>query len=175
MGTVTVHILHALVSHALVLKALQLAALVAAAHSCSRFAARKWHMRLSSGSHAGAKGSRVRARSGACWGGSCVAGMLAPRVAILLARLRLFLPLVGRTRPSPARCFLTVASPCFRVAAPGCKLGLSKDVTSSFAKRKMGSPDFGAHNSKTRPADCCQRQVCGRPVEPVGLLLHRRL
>ena len=60
-------------------QALQLAAFLP---SCSRVAARKWHMRLSSGSHAGAKGSRVRARSGACCGGSCVAGMPAPRVAI---------------------------------------------------------------------------------------------
>ena len=144
MGTVTVHILHALVSHVLVLKALQLAALVTAAHSCSRFATRKWHMRLSSGSHAGAKGSRVRARSGACCGGSCVAGMPAPRVAIFLARLPQFLLLAAQTRPSPTWCFLTVARAYFRFAAPGCKLGLSTDMASSFAKRKIPSADFGA-------------------------------
>ena len=144
------HILHALVSHALVLTALQLAALLAAAHSCSHVAARKWHMRLSPGSHAGAKGSRVRARQGACWGGSCVAGMLAPLVAIFLARLRLFLPLVGRTRPSPTWCSLIVASPCFRFAGPCFRLGLSTDVSSSYAKRKTPRTDFGAHKSKTR-------------------------
>ena len=68
----------------------------------------------SSGSHAGAKGSCVRARHGACCGASCVAGLLllAPlsRVGHILARQRICLPLAARTRPSPMWCFLTVAS-----------------------------------------------------------------
>ena len=151
-------------------QALQLAALLA---SCSRVAARKWQCKALVTRQALTPARRAHACApgkdeGACWGGSCVAGMLASLVAIFLVRLRLFLPLVGRTRPSPTWCSLTVASPCFRFAAPCFRLGLSTDVTSSYANRKIGRADFGAHKSKTRAADCCQRQVCGRPVELVA-------
>ena len=76
----------------------------------------------SSGSHAGAQGSCVRARLGACCGTSCVAGMLAPLSAIILARRQILLLLAARTRPSPMWYFTHVASAGFLFLVPASRL-----------------------------------------------------
>ena len=128
----------------------------------------------SSGPHAGAQGACVRARSGACCGVSCAAGLLAPLPAI-------FWPGCGYAcrwplEPAPLRWYsMHVASAGFVSSVPACPPVQAVEQWCPMASLNMREPLLSFKDLQGHELLTFSSLLWRRYMEPEPLLSHLRL